>query len=249
MSSDEQDDDITIVTPHHSEYAASEAGASPHKVKPGKSRLSEAERLCCDAIEYYNVNPIVYLKTSQQQKRHIFKKSLISSSQDDTSMSTSADPVKKLTEEDLTEHQIHLLPKLPGQTTDEIKLLTRQVFEYAYRNFTDTNIRKYLEDIQPWLYFRRLHNKQYYAIPVVDHTGKQYTELTDWTLQDIDALPANAQKLCEIQSLKHKHPKSVPTDTSKTSQSDKPTSTQTATARPQSHFYSTSYGNSYTQRY
>ena len=68
-------------------------------------------------------------------------------------MSASADPVKELTEEDLTEQQIHLIPKLPGQTTDEIKLPTRQVFEYAYRNFINSNVRKYLEDIQPWLYF------------------------------------------------------------------------------------------------
>ena len=136
----------------------------------------------------------------------------------------------------MTEQQIHLIPKLPGQTTDEIKVPTRQVFEYAYKNFTDTNVRKYLEDIQPWLYFRRLHNKQDYSIPVLDHTGKQYRELINWTLQDIDSLPANAQKLKEIQSLKQKqHPKSVPTDTSKTSQSDKPTSTQTTTTtRPQS---------------
>ena len=33
MSSDDQCDDIAIVTPHHSEYAASEPGASPHRVK------------------------------------------------------------------------------------------------------------------------------------------------------------------------------------------------------------------------
>ena len=45
MSSDEQDDDITIVTPHRGEYAASEPGASPHKIKTGKTRLSEAEIL------------------------------------------------------------------------------------------------------------------------------------------------------------------------------------------------------------
>ena len=45
MRSDEQDDDITIVTPHHGEYAASEPGASPHNVKTGKPRLTEAERI------------------------------------------------------------------------------------------------------------------------------------------------------------------------------------------------------------
>ena len=235
MSSDEQDDNITIVTPHHGEYATSEPGASPHQVKTGKPRLSEAERLCHDTIEHYNVDPMVYIKTPQQQKRHIFKKSLFSNSQDDTPMSTSASPVKELTEEDLTEQQIHLIPKLPGQASDEIKFPTRQVFEYAYKNFTDVNVRKYLEDIQPWLYFRRLLNKQDYYIPVLDHTGKQYTELINWTLQDTDALPANAKKLCKIQSLKHKHPISVPIDTSKTSQTDKPTSTQTTTTtKPQS---------------
>ena len=81
----------------------SEPGSSLHRIKTGRTRLSEAERLHCDAIEHYNVDPIVYLKTPQQQKRHIFKKSLFPSSKDDTSMSASADPVKELTEEDLTE--------------------------------------------------------------------------------------------------------------------------------------------------
>ena len=65
-------------------------------------------------------------------------------------MSTSADTVKELTDIDLTEEQIHLLPKLPGQTTDATlkytKVPTRQVFEYAYKNFTDGNSRKYLQD-------------------------------------------------------------------------------------------------------
>ena len=111
--------------PHHGEYAASELGASPHKVKTGKTRLSEAEILCRDAIEHYNVDPTIYLKTPQQQKRHVFNKSLFPSSQDDPSMSASVDPVKELLEEDFTEEQIHLIPKLPGQTTDEIKIPTR----------------------------------------------------------------------------------------------------------------------------
>ena len=71
MNSDEQDDDITIVSPHHSEYAASEPGSSPHRIKTGRTRLSEAERQHCDAIEDYNVDPIVYLKTTQKQKRDI----------------------------------------------------------------------------------------------------------------------------------------------------------------------------------
>ena len=43
------------------------------------------------------------------------------------------EPIKELSDEDFTEEQIHLIPKLPGQTTDEIKIPTREVFEYAYK--------------------------------------------------------------------------------------------------------------------
>ena len=67
------------------------------------------------------------------------------------------------------------------------------------KNFTDPKVRKYLSDIQQWLYFIRYHNKPDCSIPILDHTGKPYTEVTNWTLQDIDALPANATKLREIQ--------------------------------------------------
>ena len=116
---------------------------------------------------------------------------------------------------------------MPGQTTDEIKIPTREVCENAYKNFTDSKVRQYLEDVQPWLYFGRFHTKPDCSIPILDHTGKPYTEVTNWTLQDIDALTANAKKLHEIQSLKQKHPTSVPTDTSKTSKTDKSTSSQT----------------------
>ena len=45
MSSDDQDDDITIVTSHSAEYAVSEPGSSPYRVKTSKTRLSEAETL------------------------------------------------------------------------------------------------------------------------------------------------------------------------------------------------------------
>ena len=80
MSSDEQDNNITIVSPYHSEYAASELVSSPQRIKTGKSgRLSEAERLCHDATEHLNVDPITFLQTPQQ-KRHLFKKSLFVSS-------------------------------------------------------------------------------------------------------------------------------------------------------------------------
>ena len=42
MNSDDQDDDITVVTFHSAEYAVSEPGSSPYRVKTGKTRLSKA---------------------------------------------------------------------------------------------------------------------------------------------------------------------------------------------------------------
>ena len=201
MSSDDQDDDITIVTPRHGKYAASEPGASPHRDKTGKIRLSEAEIFHCDAIEHYNVDPMVYLKTPQQQKRHIFKKSLFSSSQDDVQMSTSVDHIKELSDEDFIEEQIHLIPKLPGQMSDEMKVPTREVFEYAYKNSTDSNVRQYMEDVQSWLYFIRYQKKPDCSIPILDDTGKAYTKVTNWTLQDIDALPAMQRNFVKYKAL------------------------------------------------
>ena len=236
MSGDDKDDDITVVASHSGEYASSEPGSSPQRIKTGKTRLTEAEILWREAIQHYNVDPIVYLKTPQQQKRQIIKKSLFSSSQDDISMPTPAEPIKELSDEDFAEEQIHLIPKLPGQTTEDINIPTREHFEYAYRNFTDPKVRKYLSDIQQWLYFVRYHNKPDCSIPILDHTGKPYTEVTNWTLQDIDALPANATKLREIQVPKHKQLISVPTDTGKTHKPSKSTTSQTVkdTSTPQS---------------
>ena len=95
---------------------------------------------------------------------------------------------------------------------------------------------KYLENIQPWLYFRRQHKRPDYSLPVLDHTGKEYPDLINWTLHDIDSLPANAQKLQDIQQSKKKqHIKSVPTDTSQTKQSDTVTPAQTTTLQKQVH--------------
>ena len=142
-------------------------------------------------------------------------------------MSTQVEPTKELSDEDFAEEQIHLIPKLPGQTTDDVKVPTREIFEYAYKNFTNTKVRQYLVDVQAWLYFIRYHNKPDCSIPILDHTGKPYTEVTNWTLQDIDALPANAKKLRDIQAPKHKQLISVPTDTAKTTKTNKPTTAQT----------------------
>ena len=46
-------------------------------------------------------------------------------------MPTPAEPIKELSDEDFPEEQIHLIPKLPGQTTDDINIPTREIFEYS----------------------------------------------------------------------------------------------------------------------
>ena len=197
------------------------------------SRQTEAERLRHDAIKNLNIDPITYPHTIHR-KRHVGKKSLFATSHDDISMSTSSDS-ELFTDDPLYEEERDLIPKLPGQTTDDIKAPTRQVFEYVYKNFTDSNARKYLENIQPWLYFRRQHNRPDYSLPVLDHTGKEYPDLINWMLHDIDTLPANAQKLQDTQQTRKKqHIKTVPTDTSKTQHSDTVTPAQTTTSQKQS---------------
>ena len=197
------------------------------------SRLTEAERLRHDTIKNLNIDPITYPHTIHR-KRHVSKKSLFATSHDDISMSTSSDS-ELFTDDPLYEEERDLIPKLPGQTTDDIKAPTRQVFEYVYKNFTDSNACKYLENIQPWLYFRRQHNRPDYSLPVLDHTGKEYPDLINWMLHDIDALPANAQKLQDIQQTRKKqHIKTVPADTSKTQHSDTATPAQTTTSQKQS---------------
>ena len=177
--------------------------SSPQRNKFGKiSRLTEAERLRHDAIKNLNIDPITYPHTIHR-KGHVSKKSLFATSHDDISMSTSSDS-ELFTDDPLYDEERDLIPKLPGQTTDDIKAPTRQVFEYVYKNFTDSNSCKYLENIQPWLYFRRQHNRQDYSFPVLDHTGKEYPDLINWTLHDIDSLPTNAQKPQDIQQSKKK---------------------------------------------
>ena len=135
-------------------------------------------------------------------------------------MPTPAEPTKELSDEDFAEEQIHLIPKLPGQITDDINIPTRETFEYAYKNFTDPKVRQYLLDVQSWLYFIRYHNKPDCSIPILDHTGKPYT---------------NATKLRDTQIPKHKQLISVPTDTAKTTKTSKSTTAQTvkSTSKPQ----------------
>ena len=41
MSNDDKDDDITVVASHSGEYASSEPGSSPQRIKTGKPRLTK----------------------------------------------------------------------------------------------------------------------------------------------------------------------------------------------------------------
>ena len=45
--------------------------------------------------------------------------------------------------------EVSLRPKLPGQTTDERKYLSKKVFEYVYAHFYENNCHQFLIGIQP----------------------------------------------------------------------------------------------------
>ena len=49
---------------------------------------------------------------------------------------------KELEEQKLQEQEVELIPKWPGQVSDEIKQPTTEVFEYCYKHFTEANSHK-----------------------------------------------------------------------------------------------------------
>ena len=67
--------------------------------------------------------------------------------------------------------------------------------------------------------FHKTAQKNDPSLPVTDYTGKPYTDILDWTLEDIDNLPANARKLNDLKQLYNKQhtgntvPTTVPTST------------------------------------
>ena len=215
------------------------------QVKPKTGRLTEAEKLRQDAILNVNIDPLVYPKTISR-RHHVSRKSLFQPSQDDTSMSDTGivgDTIsKEIEKQRLQDTEWELIPILPGQTVGNKKYPTREVFEYVYTHFTEPECHRYLSEIQDWLKFIRQHNKDDISLPVLDNTGKEYPQLINWTLHDIDSLPANVAKLQEIQdkSNKQKHlSKVVPTvtgtsttpigsSTQQTSQTQSKSSTQTS---------------------
>ena len=42
MSGDDKDDDITVVASHSGEYASSEPGSSPQRIKTGKTEINQS---------------------------------------------------------------------------------------------------------------------------------------------------------------------------------------------------------------
>ena len=91
-------------------------------------------------------------------------------------------------------------PKLPGQTTDERKYPSMEVFEYVYVHFYENNCHKFLIDIQPWIAFIKEQNLKNPSLPVLDWQGTLFNDILEWTVDVKNNLPANSLKLAKIQA-------------------------------------------------
>ena len=133
---DEEDDD----------YAQSDPSSSPQRLK-GIKRLNEAEQLRLDVIQHINIDPLNYPHGSH--RKHVSKKSLYKKEQNELSMSYShgTSPPKDLgtdfEADRLRDEEWNLIPKLPGQTAEDIRYPTREVLEFVYSHFTENNSCKY----------------------------------------------------------------------------------------------------------
>lgn len=206
MSGDE--DEVKLLELH--EETEQSTVSTKTKSKP---RLTEAQKLRQDAINFVNIDPLVY-PNPISRKHHVSKKSLACPSQDDTSMSETGivdqELLKEIEEDRLNDLEWQLIPFAPGQTDGIKRYPTRLTFTYAYEHFYDPKCRRYLTEVQEWLKFLRKYHKEDISIPVWDCTGKEYPQLINWSLQDIDSLPANVDKLIALQDKQKQQPKSVP---------------------------------------
>ena len=159
---DEEKDEVNLLQPYKSDYAQLDPSSSPQRFK-GIKRLNEAERLRLDVIQHINIDLLNY--PHGIQRKHVNKKSLYKQEQIELSMSFShgtSSPKYSGTDFDaerLRDKEWNLIPKLPGQTSEDIRYPTREVFEFVYSHFTENNSHKYLKEIQGWLHFVRQHKR------------------------------------------------------------------------------------------
>ena len=94
----------------------------------------------------------------------------------------------------------------PGQKEHPLKPPSRQVFEYAYHNFQNTECRRFLSQIQPWIQFRRKHKRTDFSLPVLNYFGAP--QLNKESLpEDLDTIPSNKEHIASLS--KNKTPSRV----------------------------------------
>ena len=136
--SEEEEDEVNLLSPHKSDYAPSDPSSSPQRSRSIK-RLTEDERLREDAIKYVNIGTLAYPYTTH--RKHVSKRTLYKEEHNELSISLSdgEDLGADFDKDRLRDEEWQLIPKLPGQTSDDIRYPTREVFECIYTHFTETN--------------------------------------------------------------------------------------------------------------
>ena len=179
-------------------YAASEPSSSPKR----KQRLTEIQQLQLDTKSFLQQDPTQSTIAIRQTRS---KKSLYHSAtnlslqpeltSNTASSSLTSNPSEEEIQRELEEDKLNDLERslyvlFPGQTVEQKKAPTRNVFEYAYQHHTDSECRRFLTDIQPWIQFRRKYKREDLSLPILDKTGTP-TQTQDSLPEALDTLPTN----------------------------------------------------------
>ena len=230
----------------------------PLQHKQHKHRKTEAETLRHEAQSAYAIDPLklsgrrtktlhaiedVTLSSGEQTlDRTLTSKSTLPSliATQSTTIASEQEIALELEQDRLDDEERSLYTLHPGQTDPTRQSPTRELFEYAYKNFLDREVRRFLTEVQPWIQFRRKCNRIDFSLPILDYDGNIVPDITDSTPEHLDTLPANVKRI-QIVSLPQHIPKqtqpvitpTIPKDNTKSDSSQSQTTPKTTTGTDQ----------------
>ena len=192
----------------------------PHTTNP-RHKLTEADKLRFDVQSHYSVDPLrldrrrttrshtdieniteqVTEHTTSSVQPHSLLQLTSSTIASNTIQQTEEEIIEEQYRLNLDDEEYRLFVPYPGQTTSHYSAPIREVFEYAYRHFTDGEVRRFLNEVQPWIQFRRKHKRKDLSLPILDCEGNSIDNLQDSTPPTLDDLPVNREKLNSLRLL------------------------------------------------
>ena len=130
-----------LLTPYdpNKHYASSRPSLSPKRLTKLAGHKTEAEKLRQDALENLHIDPLTY--TLNKGKKTVrYHRSLFSLS---TTSSSAEQFEQEILEEQISDQEISLQPKHPGQSTSEKQYPSCEVFEYVYQKFYENNCQNF----------------------------------------------------------------------------------------------------------